>query len=159
MVTGLQIGDVAADLLDDACRLVTQHCRNREGVLAFHEVQVAVAQACHGSADQHFARTGILNLDILDRQGLVRGMEYGGFHRVSSLGVCLCRLFGNSVMALSEGSQCCPSGSFTIRPSSSADIAIWQDSRELSSVPAAKLSMLCSISVREPVRASQAGST
>ena len=60
------------------------HGRQRMGIGAFDEVQVRMAQAAGGSADQHFVRTGLADLQLFDLERLVRGDEDGGFHGILS---------------------------------------------------------------------------
>ena len=55
-----------ADLLDDAGALVAQHRRQRIGIGALDEVQVGVADAGGGGADQHLVRPGLADLHVLD---------------------------------------------------------------------------------------------
>ena len=85
VVARLHVGDVAADGLDDARGLVAEHGRRGPRPLALHEVEVAVAQARRGGADQDFARTRVVDLDVLDGQRLVGGVVDGGFHGVRNL--------------------------------------------------------------------------
>ncbi len=77
---GLNSVDLRADRLDDAGRLVAEDRRRRERVVAVDEVQVAVADAAGDGAHEHLAPDGLLDLDVLDRQGLVGTVEDGGFH-------------------------------------------------------------------------------
>ena len=79
VVAGLEVADIVADRLDDARRLVAQHRRQRVRVQPLDEMQVAVAQARHRGAHQHLAAPGLFDGDVLDAQGLVRGMQDGGF--------------------------------------------------------------------------------
>ncbi|MGY3362498.1 hypothetical protein ACVWZK_009161 [Bradyrhizobium sp. GM0.4] len=66
MITGLHIGDVGADLLDDTGRLVPEHRGQRMRIKAFHEVQIGVAETCGRGPDQDLARAGLRQADILD---------------------------------------------------------------------------------------------
>ena len=88
MIAGLHIGDVGADLLDDAGELVTEHRRQRMRIEPFHEMQVGVAEPGDGGADQHLARAGLLQADVLDHQRLVDFIQDGGLHRYSLDFVC-----------------------------------------------------------------------
>ena len=80
MIAGLELRDVRADRLDDAGGLVAEDRRRRERIVAVDEVQVAVAHAAGDRAHEHLAPDGLVDLDVLDRQGLVGTVEDGGFH-------------------------------------------------------------------------------
>ena len=80
MVARLDVSDVAPDFLDHTCRLVAKHDRHRRGVLALDEMQVAVAQTGDRGAHEHLARAGVVDLDILDGERLVGGVEDSSFH-------------------------------------------------------------------------------
>ena len=80
MIAGFYIGDVGADLLDHAGGFVAEHGGQRMRIQAFHEMQVGVAQPGDASADQHLARPGFRQADILDHQRLVDFMQDGGLH-------------------------------------------------------------------------------
>ena len=82
MIAGLHIGHVGADLLDDAGGFVAEHRRQRMRIQPFHEVQVGMAEAGDAGADQHLARAGLRQADILDHQRLVDFMQDGGLHRI-----------------------------------------------------------------------------
>jgi hypothetical protein len=66
VVAGLDVGDVAADGLDDAGRLVAEDRGRRVRVLALHEVEVAVAAAGGAGLDEHLARSRLVDLDLVD---------------------------------------------------------------------------------------------
>ena len=66
MIARLDVVDRRPDRLDDAGRLVAEHGGARVRVLALHEVQVAVAQPGGDGADEHLARTGFVDVDVLD---------------------------------------------------------------------------------------------
>ena len=53
MIAGRDAVDVLADLLDDPGALVAEHRRQRPGVDALHGVEVGVADAAGGQADEH----------------------------------------------------------------------------------------------------------
>ena len=55
VIAGLDVGDVVADRLDHAGRLVAEHAGGGERIQAFHEMQVGVAEAGKGGAHQHLA--------------------------------------------------------------------------------------------------------
>jgi len=81
MVTRLYIGDLGADLLDDACRLVTEHGRQWVRVEPFHEMQVGMAETGYAGADQNLPRAWVRQADVLDHQRLVDFVQDGGLHR------------------------------------------------------------------------------
>jgi hypothetical protein len=62
------MGDVGADRLDDPGGLVAQHRRRVVAVLAFHEMEIAVAEPGGGGAHQHLAPVGFADLDLGDLQ-------------------------------------------------------------------------------------------
>ncbi len=81
VVARLHIGDVGADLLDDAGGLVPKHRGQRVRIKAFHEVQIGMAEAGDRRADQDLARARLRQADVLDDQRLVDFIEDGGLHR------------------------------------------------------------------------------
>ena len=80
MVARLEVRDGRAHGLDDACGLVAQDGRGGEGIVAIDEVQVAVADAAGDDAHEDLARDRLRDVDLLDRQRLMRPVEHGGFH-------------------------------------------------------------------------------
>src|SRR5262245_14985353 len=80
VVTGLELRHVRADRFDDPRRLVPEDGGRRERVEAFDEVEIAVADAARHRAHQHFARDGLGDVDVLDRELFVRTVEDGSFH-------------------------------------------------------------------------------
>src|SRR5204862_4653601 len=80
VITRLELADVRADRLHDAGRLVAEDGRRRERVEALDEVQVAVADAAGRRAHQHLAPDGLGDVDVLDRELLVRTVEDGSLH-------------------------------------------------------------------------------
>ena len=60
---------------------VAEHGRQRMRIKPFHEMQVGMTEAGDRGADQHFARTGIGQADVLDDERLVDFMQDGGLHR------------------------------------------------------------------------------
>ena len=82
MVARFHIGDIRADLLDDAGELVAEHRGQRMRIKPFHEVQVGMTEPGDRGADQDLARPGLLHADILDHQRLVDFMQNGGLHRI-----------------------------------------------------------------------------
>ena len=87
VIAGLHIGDVRADLLDDTGRLVAEHGGEWMRVKAFDEMQIGMTKAGDLGADQHLARPGFLQSDILDRERTVGLVQNGGLHDVSPLRV------------------------------------------------------------------------
>ena len=66
MIAGLDVVHHRADRFDHARRLVAEHRRARERILALHEVQVAVAQAGGSRPDQDFPGAWFGDVEILD---------------------------------------------------------------------------------------------
>ncbi len=65
--------------LDDARALVTEHARRVPGrVGAGGRVQVGVADAAGDEPDEHLARPGLGELDVLDDERLAELLEHGG---------------------------------------------------------------------------------
>ena len=84
VIAGLHVGDLRADRLDDAGRLVAEHRRHRARVLALHEVQVGVAQPRGGGLHQHLVRTDRADLHVVDDQLARDGLENRSFHRADN---------------------------------------------------------------------------
>ena len=61
-------------------RLVAQDGRRGELVKAVDEVQVAVTHAAGDDAHHDLVVDGFVDVDLLDRQRLMRAMENGGLH-------------------------------------------------------------------------------
>ena len=80
VIAGLELGHVRADRLDDAGGLVAEDRGGRERVVAIDEVQIAVAHTARDGAHEHLASDGLRDLDVLDGEGFIGTMEYGGFH-------------------------------------------------------------------------------
>jgi len=59
---------------------VAEDRRGRERIVAVDEVQVTVADAAGDDADEYLVRHGLVDLDVLDGQGLVRPVKYGSLH-------------------------------------------------------------------------------
>jgi hypothetical protein len=83
VVARLDVVDHRTDRLHDAGRLVTEHGRAREGVVALHEVQIAVAEARRSRSDQHFSRAGLADLDLLDVETTRNRVEHCSLHEPS----------------------------------------------------------------------------
>ncbi len=69
-----------AHLLDHARGLMAQHHRCRVRKHAVNEMEVGMADADSAGANQHLARAGLGDGDVLDTQGLAGTMEYRSFH-------------------------------------------------------------------------------
>ena len=86
VIAGLDVGDIVADRLDHAGRLVAEHARGGERIQALHEMQVGVAEAGEGGAHQHLAALQRRVLHVLDGERLMRLVEdgclHGSLHRV-----------------------------------------------------------------------------
>ncbi len=80
MIARFYVSDVGADLLDHAGRLVAEHGRQWMRIESFHEMQIGMTEPGDGGADQHLARTGFWQADVLDHQRLVDFMQDGGLH-------------------------------------------------------------------------------
>ena len=79
VIAGLYIHDVVADGFDDAGTLVAEHAWFPEWVAAVpvNVVEVTVAHPRRGSAYQHLASSGRVDVNALDRQRLPRLAEDG----------------------------------------------------------------------------------
>src|SRR5271163_983019 len=80
VVAGLHVGDLLADFLDDAGRLVPEDRGCGIGIKPVDEMQVAVAHAAMRRLDENFAVLRLVDLDVLDGERLIGAMEDGGFH-------------------------------------------------------------------------------
>ena len=80
MVAGLQVGHQITHLLHNARGLVAQDGRRDHGVQPLHEVEVAVADAAGNGADHNLPGHGPVYVHLINCQGRVDGMKYGGFH-------------------------------------------------------------------------------
>src|SRR3954451_21802836 len=82
MIAGLYIGDLVTDGLDHAGRFVAEHARRGIDVLALGEVEVAVAHAGGGRAEQHLMRPRLVDLDVFNLQVPGDRAEHGCLHRL-----------------------------------------------------------------------------
>ena len=80
MVAGLHVGDLLADFLDDAGRLVSEDRGRGARIKSVDEMEIAVAYAAMRRLDEDFAVLRLVDLDVLDGQRLIGAMEDGGFH-------------------------------------------------------------------------------
>ena len=81
VVADRDVGDALADRLDDAGALVAEHGRRVAGrVGAGGRVHVGVADAAGDEPDQHLARLGLREVDLLDRQRRPELLEYRSPH-------------------------------------------------------------------------------
>ena len=85
MIARLQIRDRLADLLDHAGGLMTEDRGRGKRIVAVHEMQVAVADARRGGAEQNFVVARIVDIDLLDRKRLFGSVKNCCFHDVLSL--------------------------------------------------------------------------
>src|SRR5436305_13064473 len=82
MVARLHIRHLVADGFDHAGGFVTEDAWRGIHVLALCEMEIAVAHACGGRADQHLMRSGLVDLDVLDLQIARDRAEHGCLHRL-----------------------------------------------------------------------------
>ncbi len=80
MIAGLHVGDLLADLLDDARGLVPEDRRRGPHVEAVDEMEVAVAYAARDDFDANLAILRLVDIDILDFQRLIGSVEDCCFH-------------------------------------------------------------------------------
>ena len=80
VVAGPHGGDAGADLGDDARALVAEDGGERRGHVPRHHVQVRVADAARGHADQHLARARRRELDVADLEPPPDLQEHRGAH-------------------------------------------------------------------------------
>src|SRR5207237_899730 len=82
VIAGLDGRHIGADRLDDTGTLVSQDDRpvERKPALAIHHVQIAMAHARRGGANQDLAPPGLVDLDGFDRQRLLDFAKDGGLH-------------------------------------------------------------------------------
>jgi hypothetical protein len=80
VVALLDVVHLRADLLDDAGRLVAQHDGQRMRVKPLDEVQVGMAEARVGGAQEHLARGRLVDRHVLDDERLVHFVQDCGLH-------------------------------------------------------------------------------
>src|SRR5262245_31199718 len=68
--------------LHDARGLVAEDRRGGEGIVPVDEVQIAVADAAADDADEHLVRHRLVDLDVLDRERLMRPVKDGSLHEI-----------------------------------------------------------------------------
>src|SRR6185295_11823933 len=83
VVARRDVAHVAADLFDDAGRLVAEDGRQRVRERSFEDVEIAVADPGGGAPDEYLARPGRADLDILDAERLADRTHHGRLHRAS----------------------------------------------------------------------------
>ena len=81
MVARLDVGDLAADLIDNSSGLMSEHGGRRKGIQTIDEMEIAMADAARDGADQDLALARLIDLNVFNRKGLVRPVKYCGFHR------------------------------------------------------------------------------
>src|SRR5580765_8641798 len=85
MVAGLDIGDAVADRLDHAGALVSQHRRRvTGGIRARRRVEIGVADAAGDEAYEHFARSRLGEIELLNLEGSPKVLQDCGpdLHRL-----------------------------------------------------------------------------
>src|SRR5215831_8854718 len=102
MITLLDVRDVRTDLLDDARRFVPQHHRQRVRIEPLNEMQVRVAKAGIGRAQQDLARAGLADAHLFNDERLIHFIENGGFH-----GALLAFLLGETTSAPASRKPTC----------------------------------------------------
>jgi len=80
MIAGLHVRHQLADLLDDPGGLMSEHGRRGIWVQPIDEVEVAVADTRRRRVHEHFARHRLIDVNLLDREWLMRPVENGSFH-------------------------------------------------------------------------------
>ncbi|MNM95684.1 hypothetical protein D3C81_1081390 [compost metagenome] len=80
VVARLDRTHLRAHLLDHAGGLMAQHHRRRVRKHAVDEMEVGMADADGAGANQHLARAGLGDGDVLNTEGLAGTMEYRSFH-------------------------------------------------------------------------------
>ena len=80
MVADAHGGDIRAYGFDDARSLMSEHEGLVGGVApeAVDDVQIGMANAGRGGADEHFPPPWLVDVHLLDGQGLVHFAEHGG---------------------------------------------------------------------------------
>ena len=109
MVARFDVGDFAADRIDDAGGFMAENRGRGKRVEAINEMKVAMADAAGDGAHQDLALTRLVDLDVFDRKGLIRPMKNCGFHRGTPCDAGLnahaasCLLTGAAVATLLPG--------------------------------------------------------
>ncbi len=80
MIAGFDVGDVLANRLDHGRAFMAEYGWRGIRIQPFHEMQVGMTQAGERGAQKNFPTFRFFNLDLLDRQRLVRHVEDRGFH-------------------------------------------------------------------------------
>src|SRR5207247_8283890 len=80
VIPRLELAHLKADFLHDTRRFVTEDGRSGEGVEAVHEMEIAVADYGGHGAHEHLAAHGLVDVDFLDGQSLMRTVKYRSFH-------------------------------------------------------------------------------
>ena len=89
VVARLHVADLVTDGFDDAGWLVAENRGRGQRVEAVNEVQVAVADTRRHGLDEYLVALRLVDVDILDGQGLVRPVEDGGFHWILLSGIAV----------------------------------------------------------------------
>ena len=85
VVAGLDAGDALADLLDDACALVAEHDGGHPHQRAVLHRQVGVADARGAHPYLDLTRVGLVEIDVVDLEGLLESGENGGLRHLELL--------------------------------------------------------------------------
>ena len=83
VVARLEVSHSRANFLDHPCRLVAENCRGRMGIQSVHEMQITMAYAGRGGADQDFMFARIVDINLFNRQGLMGTTKNCRFHSFS----------------------------------------------------------------------------
>jgi hypothetical protein len=78
VVSWNEVGDALADLFDDACSLVPEDDRERGRMDALDDMKIGVADTTRRHANEHLARLGRVELDVLDNERGFELVEDGG---------------------------------------------------------------------------------
>ena len=85
MVSRLEISNGLANLLDNARGLVAEHRWCGMPIETLDEMKIAVAHTGRDGFDQNFAIAWLVDIDLFDRERLIRAVEDCGFHRIYSI--------------------------------------------------------------------------
>jgi hypothetical protein len=86
MVAGRTGAHFAANLLDDAGRLVTEHYGHLGRIGTFNEVQVGVTDTSRSGSDQYLIGAGLADLDVFDAERFSDFTQDCRFHGVILFG-------------------------------------------------------------------------
>ena len=113
VIARFHVVHVGADLLDDACAFMAEDHGRDARVGTIEEMQIAVTNTGSSSADQHFPRSRLGDVDVLDLHGLIDFPEYGSLHTSPLI------IEVSSESKMSRARQCAPrSGRWQLTPAS-----------------------------------------